>query len=104
MARARKPAHRTAQGNPILAVKCCIIAGNDTLPTDVPTAETARAKALFFSKYELRMEIAGINVTPSPMPMHTAWARKICQYVLARLVIKVPNTAKNVPTATVTRV
>lgn len=40
---------------------------------------------------------------PSPIPTHTPCARKKCQYFVPRLVMNVPKTTRNDPTAMVVR-
>jgi hypothetical protein len=57
----------------------------------------ASAEDRFVTKYELMTDNGGINTMPSPIPVHSPWARKICQYSVHRLVMKVPNTTRNEP-------
>jgi hypothetical protein len=78
-----------------------IVAGNITLPIPVPIAAMASASALFLLKYELITVRGGMNMMPRPRPTQTPWARKICQYRVAILVINVPKTTMNEPPASV---
>jgi hypothetical protein len=43
----------------------------------------------------------GMKSNPSPRPVHTPWARKICQYSVAKLVARIPRTERRVPVQTV---
>lgn len=95
---ATKAAHRTAHGNPIRGIRYWIVAGKMTLPKPVPVAEMASAEDRFVTKYELMTDSGGMKMMPRPNPVHNPWARKICQYSLQRLVMKVPNTTINEPT------
>jgi hypothetical protein len=70
MTKATNAEHRTAHGNPIRGIKYWTVAGNTTLPTPVPVAETAMARDLFCLKYELITAKGGINMIPNPRPVH----------------------------------
>lgn len=97
---ATKAAHRTAQGKPTCGMRYCTMDGNTRLPKDVPVAAMASANALFFLKYELAVVTEGMKASPSPSPVQTPCARKICQYSLARLIMNVPRTASEHPNIT----
>lgn len=47
------------------------------------------------------MATVGMYIKPIPSPVHIPWARKICQYFVARLVMNVPNTPRKHPRSTV---
>jgi hypothetical protein len=91
----------TAQPNPTLGMRYWIVAGNITLPMPVPVAAIAIASALFLLKYELITVSGGMNMMPSPSPVQTPCARKICQYCVATLVMNVPKMTMNEPAASV---
>jgi hypothetical protein len=101
MAKATKAEHRTAQAKPTLGMRYCIVAGKMTLPMPVPVADTAMAMDRYFLKYELTTDRGGINMMPSPSPVQSPCARKICQYPGAKLVMKVPKTTRKEPVAMV---
>ena len=69
--RATKADTLTAHPNPTFGMRYCIVAGNITLPIPVPVAAIARASALFLLKYELITVSGGMNMIPSPSPVHT---------------------------------
>lgn len=98
MNRAINAAQRTAHGNPTRGIKYWIAAGNTTLPNPVPVADIASADDLLVKKYELMTDSGGMKMTPSPKPVHKPCAKKICQYSVHRLVMKVPKTTRNEPT------
>ena len=67
----------------------------------MPVADAASARDRLVTKYELMTDNGGIKTIPRPTPVHSPWARKICQYSVQRLVMKVPNTTSNEPAAMV---
>src|SRR5262245_4712173 len=86
---ATNPQHLTAQAKPTWGIRYCIIDGNTILPRPVPMAEQARASVRLFLKYELATDRGGMNMVPSPRPIHTPWDKKKCQYWVPKLVMKV---------------
>jgi len=49
------------------------------------------------------MATLGRKVQPVPSPTHNPWARNICQYCVAVLVIIMPKTVRKVPIMTSAR-
>jgi hypothetical protein len=84
-------------GNPTFGNSCCTIAGYTMPPVALPAAANPIARLLFLLKYVLNNASVGQNSAPFPNPQHTPWARKSCQYVVDREVMKTPKTAMKDP-------
>ena len=97
------PAHRIAQGNPILGLKYCNVDGKTSPPKPDPQAAIASAKALLFWKYVPVTATAGMKTRPIPKPMQTPCVSIICQYSFDKLARNAPNVASVHPTAAVSR-
>lgn len=86
-----------SEGNPTFGWRCCTIRGNTMLPVPLPEAAIPSAIALFFFQYKPMTATAGMYRMPMPRPVHRPCARKVCQYVVARLVMKVPRRSSPTP-------
>lgn len=77
------------------------MSGKIMAPVPLPEAAIPSAIAFFFCQYDPITATAGMYKMPIPRPVHNPYARKICQYVLATLVKKVPSTTSVEPRSTV---
>lgn len=82
---------------PIVGSNCRAIMGNMTPPVTEPQALIPTAMALFLRKYVDMMAKAGQNMQPSPVPMHSPWARMNCQYFVQKDVQITPEILKMLP-------
>jgi hypothetical protein len=69
-------------------------------PVLVPVAAVVTAKTRRGIKYVEINVTLGNHMRPCPRPIQSPWARKICQYSVARLVMKVPKPSRTAPAAT----
>lgn len=91
VARAIKPITRIVQGNPIRGSSACATRGKVMPPVALPVRTRAIAIARCFEKYVVTTARQGQTSIPSAIPTATPCARKICQYSVAKDVIKIPR-------------
>lgn len=69
-------------------------------PNPLPAAAIPVANDFFVVNHCDTIATLGRKRQPSPMPTTRDWAKITCQYLVAMLVIIMPNTIRNVPVKT----
>lgn len=98
-----KPIALTVQANPILPRSCLAIEGKMSPPTGLPVETMPKANARRLLKYVETTARLGVNIRPLPKPVQSPCARRSCQNVSLREVMKTPRRVKAEPAAKVAR-
>ncbi len=69
----------------------------------VPEVASPSAKVRWPEKEEVMRAMAGFDKIPLPSPRQSPWASRMCQYLVARLVIMIPTTVNKEPTSSSSR-
>lgn len=92
-----KPIALIVHGKPAVGKSCCTTIGKTTPPVHDPNAAKPTAKDLFLAKYVVSRLMVGQKCNPFAIPVQSACERKSCQYLVAKLVAKIPSNCNADP-------